>query len=150
MNPSEPKVGDTLYISGQNRNPSYEAVVVKVGRKWAYVCKKDRFEEILSRNGGEFDFERHKSNSRRYDFTDERYIRNGSFSLDAGGYTSPGTVYESYEQWRRVVIASRLWSAFRQGLPFGLEGRTASEIRAAAQILNVELPSDEELVPSKG
>ena len=37
-----PKVGDKVFVKGNNRNPDYDAVVVKVGRKWVYITRESR------------------------------------------------------------------------------------------------------------
>lgn len=127
-----PRVGDQLYVSGRNRNRSYEAIVVSVGRKWAYLIPTDQYHNMLQRDG-KFDFQTQKSRCRRFSLDRDQ------FEIDGNGYASPGTVYLSKEHFDRSVTRDKLWGQFRDKVAIRFKAPPEEDILKAAKVLGIDL-----------
>ena len=116
-------VGMNIFIVPNNRHGSpYLAEVVKVGRKWAEVKR-------VGSAGG---------------YTDRMCITN--WVLDGKGYTTPGYCYPNEQVWRDKVVLEKTWRALLDSLRYGdaRKGVSISDIEAAAKLLGVTLPKQDD------
>ena len=87
--------GDQLYyVPAYRRDGSgYDIVVTKVGRKWAGFRRPSA---LSLRDEGRFDI--------------------STFAVDGGGFSSPGNIYRSEDDYREFLNMERRWSNVARGL----------------------------------
>lgn len=106
-------VGDVLWLvyNGWLRNQPREIVVSKVGRKWVYFDKMD----------SRFDAE--------------------TWLVDGGRSGSPATIYESQDEYEKIVSLEKAWGRFSESVrnQYGHtpKGVTEEAIEQAAKLLNI-------------
>ncbi len=106
-------VGDVLWIvpNLRRRGPSREVVVSNIGRKWVY------FDE----GNGRFDAE--------------------TWLVDGGMYSSPATIYESQDEYEKIVSIKKAWGRFAESVRDQCghtpKGVTEEAIEQAAKLLNI-------------
>jgi hypothetical protein len=105
------KVGDKLWYTPRSYSSGLNSwlVVHKVGRKWA-----------------------HFTGGLRIDITDNRN------DVDGGGYSSPGRVWRSQEEWHEHVRSQALHDLLRHEVSRFSNKWTVSQLEGALKSLGVE------------
>lgn len=118
-------VGDRFYRVRPNHNRDATTdwiIVTKVGRKWAEFVSEERPESEWF--GGRFNME--------------------TFAIDGGGFTSPGRIYRTVDDYTAATRANALWGQLNERLcrlyrrPEHFDEAT---IRAIAEMFKIDLPN---------